>query len=69
MKAGDKTVQSSKSDAMPPYEPTPAEAEAVAAYQAAKAKAGPSLKIDITEKTQSRSTLITRTTRLGLWLL
>jgi hypothetical protein len=45
MKAGDETVQSSKSDAKPPYEPTPAEAETLKAYRAARAKSGPRLKV------------------------
>jgi hypothetical protein len=51
-----KTRQTKKNTAAkeaekPPYKPTPVEVEAVAAYRAAKAKAGPRLKIDMTEKT------------------
>jgi hypothetical protein len=45
-----KAVDTAKDAEKPPYKPTPAEVEAVAAYRAAKAKAGPRLKIDVTEK-------------------
>jgi hypothetical protein len=40
-------VQSSKSDAKPSYTPKPNEVEALKAYKAAAAKAGPRLKIDL----------------------
>jgi hypothetical protein len=49
-KADKKTVASAKGDEKPPYEPKPTELEAVKAYRAANAKAGPRLKIDSTEK-------------------
>jgi hypothetical protein len=52
MKAGNETVQSSKSDTKPPYKPTPAEAEATRAYLAAKEKRGPRLKVAVTGKNE-----------------
>ena len=50
MKTGNETVQSSKGDAKPTYKLKPAEFEAVEAYRAAKAKAGPRLKVEATGK-------------------
>jgi hypothetical protein len=45
-----KAVDTAKDAEKPPYKPTSVEVDAVAAYRAAKAKAGPRLKIDVTEK-------------------
>jgi hypothetical protein len=45
-----KVVDTAKDAEKPPYKPTPAELEALKAYRDVKAKAGPRLKIDVTEK-------------------
>lgn len=51
MEKADKKIVGGVTDGeKPPYEPRPAELEALQAYKAAKAKAGPRLKIDPTEK-------------------
>jgi len=48
MKTENETVQSSKGDAKPPHKQTPAEAEAVDAFVAARKKRGPRLKVVVT---------------------
>jgi hypothetical protein len=54
MKTENETVQNSKGDAKPTYELKPAEREAVEAYRAAKAKAGPRLKVEATGKNSAK---------------
>ena len=55
MKTENETVQSSKGDAKPPHKQTPAEAEAVDAFVAARKKQAPRLKVVVTGKDAAKT--------------